>query len=174
MKSNPMKHFVDDCVDEDIGGLLLNAQIYQKYTEYKQVYGLPEISEEEIKNGLKYYCKNHLGIETFEKREPVNKVKVEDKNVIKMLGARTRVFTNIKITMSDEYIERRTEVFNKLDLKGKCSFFLSSNSTYRSRTITAKDATAEMLKQFPNVGLTYGTSAIIETMNNCKQECLAQ
>lgn len=74
MKSQPMKHFVDDCLVDDRDGFLRNAVIYEKYTEYRKKHGMPELGQEEIKNGIKYYC-NQLGWNVAERRQVKNGIK---------------------------------------------------------------------------------------------------
>lgn len=81
LKSQPMKYFVDDCVVDAPGKFLLNARIYERYTEYRKLHGMPELSQEEIKNGIIYHC-NKLGWNVSEKKPSIK-------------GVRARAMSNI-------------------------------------------------------------------------------
>lgn len=99
MKSNPVKHFVDECIESDPkGGSLPNVLIYDAYTTYRLKHGLPELSDTELKNGLKYWC-SQIGIQTSEKREYAEKILGFDLNdsLKEKLGKRPHVFTGIKL-----------------------------------------------------------------------------
>jgi putative DNA primase/helicase len=104
MKSNPMKYFVDDCIETDPkGGCVPNALLYQAYNTYRLKHGLPEISEQELKNGLKFWC-GQIGIQTTEKRERLDKLLgfELDAEFKKSLGKQVRVFTGIKLIQEIE------------------------------------------------------------------------
>jgi phage/plasmid-associated DNA primase len=109
MKSNPMKYFVDSCIDEDRMGSLPNAVVYDAYNKYRKIHGMPELSEQEIKNGLKYWC-NQIGITVAEKRERVSTIcgfmTPEIKAVIGD-AQRVKVFTGIKLMENEEIEEEK-------------------------------------------------------------------
>lgn len=107
-KSNPMKHFVDDCIDADPAGFLPNIVIYEAYMKYRQLHGMPELSDQEIKNGIKYWCKD-IGIFVEEKRMRIGKVvdvNTCDQGTMQKLGKQVRVFTGIKL-MNDAEPEHK-------------------------------------------------------------------
>jgi putative DNA primase/helicase len=105
MKSNPMKYFVDDCIDQDpLGGVIPNVTVYEAYNKYRKIHGMPELSEQEIKNGLKYWC-GQIGITVTEKRERMKKlcgfVTPEIKSILGD-SKQVRVFTGIKLMENEE------------------------------------------------------------------------
>lgn len=98
MKSNPMYYFVEECVEEDQGGYVPNALVYEAYNNFRKHYGLPELSEAVLKNDLKKYCAE-LSIFISETRKDLKEVlglKVS-KDDEEKLGKRPRVLKNIKL-----------------------------------------------------------------------------
>jgi putative DNA primase/helicase len=114
MKSNPMKYFVDECIDEGAPSESLpNAMVYNAYNKYRKIHGMPELSEQEIKNGLKYWC-NQISITVTEKREQVNKLCGFITPEIKAMfgdAKRIRVFTGIKLIESETAEEKGLNAF---------------------------------------------------------------
>jgi putative DNA primase/helicase len=84
-KSNPIKYFVDDCLEEDNNGNLQNIVIYDAYTSYRKIHGMPELSPEEIKNGIMYHC-NKLGWNVSEKRLSIGKARPRGMCNIKLIN----------------------------------------------------------------------------------------
>lgn len=117
MKSNPMKYFVDDCIEVDPkGGNLPNMLIYNAYAEYRKLHGLPELSDTELKNGLKYWC-SQIGIQTSEKREYAEKLLGFEltKDLKERLGRRPHVFTGIKLTVDIEGSQKKLDFIKEKD-----------------------------------------------------------
>jgi len=114
MKSNPMKYFVDDCIEEDnLGGSTPNVIVYEAYNKYRKVHGMPELSEQEIKNGLKYWCAQ-VGIVVAEKKIRTNKLcGFVTPEIMAMLGDKKQIhtFTGIKLMENEEGEEKGLDTF---------------------------------------------------------------
>ncbi len=116
MKSNPMKYFVDSCIDADPSGYVPNVMVYDAYTRYRFRHGMPELSDVEIKNGIKFWCKD-IGIFVEEKRVRISKIvgaNVYDKTTVEKLGKQVRIFTGIKL-IETECEEPITTEINKIE-----------------------------------------------------------
>lgn len=98
MMSNPMKYFVDDCIEQDLTGVgCPNEVLYDAYNKYRKQYNMPELSAQEIKNGVKYWC-GEVGIRTEQSRVRIDKILGFGYNEFKdILGKQPHVFTGIKI-----------------------------------------------------------------------------
>jgi len=56
-KSNPTMYFVEECLVEHYGEYTLIMVLYEKYSTYRKLHGMPELSSKELINGIMYYCK---------------------------------------------------------------------------------------------------------------------
>ena len=105
MKTNPMKYFVDDCIEIDpMGGVIPNIAVYEAYSKYRKLHRMPELSEQEMKNGIKYWC-GQIGITVSEKRERMTKLCGFVTPEIKVLlgdKKQVHVFAGIKLIEEEE------------------------------------------------------------------------
>lgn len=115
MKSNPMKYFVDDCIEFDpLGGVIPNIAVYEAYSKYRKLHRMPELSEQEIKNGIKYWC-GQIGITVAEKRERMTKLcGFVTPEIQALLGDKKQVhvFAGIKLIDEEENKAKGLDAFS--------------------------------------------------------------
>lgn len=95
-KGQPMKYFIDECLMEADCNTE-NAILYKAYNIYRKAHGMPELSDEEMKNGIKYYG-NQLGWNISETRLSITREVITDDDKIEIVKLRPRAMKNVCLT----------------------------------------------------------------------------
>ena len=69
-KSNPMSHFVRDCVIESLGSFTTKAKLIDKYSSYAKFNKMPQLTPQAFKKGLIASCAD-ISITTYERRDQI-------------------------------------------------------------------------------------------------------
>lgn len=146
-KSNPIKAFVNDHVNEKVGKEITEAEMVQAYTWYKNKYSLPSLTNKKIKDGIIDECAE-VGVTVFFRQHNLTKNNTE----------RTRFFLNIEFENLDAI--KPTEMSKRDDHKDK----EEGNETIKKPVRKTKSRNTDSMKELNE----FGEKAVVAPIANSR------
>lgn len=126
-KSNPVSYFIEEEIEEEKGGWLLNIELYNAYREYAGREGLPELNRKEFRRDFIREC-GEVGIETFEKQKRYKAI-VDGKEI----SGKGRGFVNVALSKKEEGYNGRQDGIedpDEHDMEDKRRFMMDTLNDY--------------------------------------------